>query len=261
MHKDSQSTAKHEVRYLYQFPLSLYCEKSRWNLDYKKLPYKCVDLIPGFHLPRARWLCNQSTLPILRDVNTVVGDSVKISSYLEHTYSHNVLLPREPDDREKALMLEAYFSEVGIHVRRFVWSLAIESENIDKLFFDFLGYGARARGVGALGKSILRQMVRHRFRVYDNKMLTSWGCITAALAYVEMLLEGDPERYLVSDHFTLADMTAASMLGPLIGPKNSPWVDSHVSVAVDTAEMQFSRARARASVAGQWVARVYETYR
>lgn len=251
----------HEARYLYQFPLSLYCEKSRWNLEYKNLPYQGVDLIPGFHLPRAMWLCNQSTLPIFRDGNTVVGDSVKIASYLENTYSRRPLLPSEDDDREQALMLEAYFSEVGVHVRRFVWSLAIESENIDELFFNFVGYSSRAQGVGAIGKSILRQMVRRRFQVYDHMLLTSWGCITAAMGYVEMLLDGDPQRYLVSEQFTLADMTAASMLAPLIGPKNSPWEDSHVSVAIGAAEMQFNRARVRASVAGQWVARIYETYR
>ena len=36
-------------RTLYQFPISHYCEKVRWAMDYKKLEYKAKNLLPGLH--------------------------------------------------------------------------------------------------------------------------------------------------------------------------------------------------------------------
>ena len=38
---------------LYQFPLSHFCEKARWALDYKSIAYRPVNLLPGFHTMRA----------------------------------------------------------------------------------------------------------------------------------------------------------------------------------------------------------------
>jgi glutathione S-transferase len=34
---------------LYQFQFSHFCEKARWALDYKDLPYTCKNLLPGLH--------------------------------------------------------------------------------------------------------------------------------------------------------------------------------------------------------------------
>ena len=36
-------------RTLYQFPISHYCEKTRWHLDAKGLPYVTKNLVPGVH--------------------------------------------------------------------------------------------------------------------------------------------------------------------------------------------------------------------
>ncbi|VAW80072.1 hypothetical protein MNBD_GAMMA15-1204 [hydrothermal vent metagenome] len=35
---------------LYQFPISHYCEKIRWALDYKGLPYTTINPLPGSHI-------------------------------------------------------------------------------------------------------------------------------------------------------------------------------------------------------------------
>ncbi len=36
-------------RTLYQFPISHYCEKTRWNLEAKGLSYRIENLLPGPH--------------------------------------------------------------------------------------------------------------------------------------------------------------------------------------------------------------------
>ena len=55
------------MRTLYQFPLSHFCEKARWLLDYKELDFVAHNLIPGVHRAFAQLKTGQNRLPILRD--------------------------------------------------------------------------------------------------------------------------------------------------------------------------------------------------
>ncbi|WP_216076843.1 hypothetical protein [Acinetobacter defluvii] len=54
----------------------------------------------------------------------------------------------------------------------------------------------------------------------------------------------------------MADLTAASMLAPLIGPNNSPWADSRLP---EVASQQRQELKDR--IVGQWVLRIYRDYR
>lgn len=247
-------------RTLYQFPLSLYCEKTRWNLDYKQLDYRCRDLVPGLHLPLAHWLAGISTLPILREGRRAIGDSTRIALWLERQHPHHALLPATAVAREQVLALEGYFDELGDHVRRCVWSLAIDSANIDHVFYGFSGYSARARWLGRATTPLLRRMLRWRFQLQQARVADSWLRVTAALEHLEFLLAGDAHRHLVGDCFTLADLTGATMLAPLIGPAASPWSDQRLALR-QSAEQNSARALLRQRVAGQWVCAMYARYR
>ena len=83
-------------RILYQFPISHYCEKSRWQLDYKGLAYRTRNLLPGPHRLRTQWMARINTLPVLRDGQRVVGDSTKIAYYLETVSYTHLTLPTTP---------------------------------------------------------------------------------------------------------------------------------------------------------------------
>ena len=52
---------------LYQFPISHYCEKIRWALEYKGLEYRKVNLLPGFHIKTTTKLVGKSSVPVLTD--------------------------------------------------------------------------------------------------------------------------------------------------------------------------------------------------
>ena len=54
-------------RVLYQFPISHYCEKVRWAMDYKGLDYKLKNLLPGLHLRTTKKIAAKSYVPILID--------------------------------------------------------------------------------------------------------------------------------------------------------------------------------------------------
>ena len=50
---------------LYEFPISHYCEKIRWALDYKKLDWTGKTLLVGPHMAQARKISGKTTVPIL----------------------------------------------------------------------------------------------------------------------------------------------------------------------------------------------------
>jgi len=56
---------------LYQFCCSHFCEKARWALEYKRLAYRPVNLVPGLHLRPVRKLAPKSCVPLLVDATTV----------------------------------------------------------------------------------------------------------------------------------------------------------------------------------------------
>lgn len=63
---------------LYQFPISHYCEKAAWALDYKKIPYRIVNLVPGPHGLIIRSMAPTTSVPVMRHDGTTVQDSTKI---------------------------------------------------------------------------------------------------------------------------------------------------------------------------------------
>ncbi|MFW1857465.1 glutathione S-transferase family protein [Acinetobacter defluvii] len=247
---------KKSKRILYQFPLSLYCEKTRWNLDFKGLDYSCKNLLPGLHVFSAWAIAQQRSLPILRDNQQVIGDSTNIALYLENLYPQLPLIPSELAIQKQVLKYEQYFDELGDHVRRLCWSMVIDQPEIVEIFFNFTGYSPFQRFITHYSESILRLMIRKTFQIYQPQVINSNQKVTDALDLLEQHLNGNEKNYLVNNQFSLADLTAASMLAPLIGPENSPWADSRLP---EVASQQRQELRDR--IVGQWVLRIYHNYR
>jgi glutathione S-transferase len=243
-------------RVLYQFPLSLYCEKAAWLLDAKGLPHRCHNMIPGLQVPRAQWMAGLSTLPILRDGKMVIGDSTAIALWLEKQYPELPLLPNDSVAREKVLALEGYFDELGDHVRRCVWSVAVDGPQVEQIFWGFSGYGRVVRMIGRCTVPLLRRMLRWRFQLYPQQVEESWQRVSDGLQFLESLLVDNPNGYLVDGRFSLADLTGATMLAPLIGPENSPWSASRLGIA-----MSSERRALQERLAGQWVLGMYARHR
>ena len=76
---------------LYQFPISHYCEKVRWALDFKGLAYTQINCLPGLHVKQNKKLAKHSSVPILKHKGTVIQGSAKIIDYLETTFPEKPL--------------------------------------------------------------------------------------------------------------------------------------------------------------------------
>src|SRR5690348_13649193 len=81
-------------RVLHQFPISHYCEKTRWHLDLKGLSYGIKNLLPGAHAVINKRRVGMASVPVLIDGDRAIGDSSDIALYLEERYSQAPLVPK-----------------------------------------------------------------------------------------------------------------------------------------------------------------------
>ena len=50
---------------LLEFPHSHYCEKARWALDFKGIPFEAVAVMPGLHMLTIRLYAPDTAVPVL----------------------------------------------------------------------------------------------------------------------------------------------------------------------------------------------------
>ena len=116
---------------LYQMPLSHFCEKIRWALAYKRLPYKEKNLLPGVHAKVTKKLSGQTSVPVLKDGKHIIAHSAEIISFLDREYPRFPLTPDDHHDREHALEIEAWADkDIGPAVRLLVYSVLIQHDDI-----------------------------------------------------------------------------------------------------------------------------------
>ncbi len=238
---------------LYEFPISHYCEKIRWALDYKKLDWTGKTLLVGPHMAQARKISGKTTVPILDHDGKIVRDSSKIISYLDKTFPDNRLTPEQDDLKHQAAEWESYVDkEIGLNVRRYVYSVLLNYPDIVIPFFAHNGpwYG--------------KTLYRFIFPMLRKKMITfldinkqsaqlSKEQLVQAINKVANRLDG--RDFLVGEQFTRADLAAASLLAPLIKPVKYGlnWPDklpNELESFIDSQEDKL-----------QWVKDCYELYR
>jgi glutathione S-transferase len=242
-------------RVLYQFPVSHYCEKSRWNLDAKGLPYATRDLLPGVHLLVLKRIARNTTVPVLVDRGRVVADSTHIALHLDEAYPERRLIPHDASERRHVLELEDWFDrEAGPSVRQYVYGQLLQTPGVAASVF-FARYGAGSRVLGAVLGSAFERGLRRAYRIAPDTVREAQARALACIDRLESLIDGDPQRYLVGRTLTIADITAASLLGPLLTPPESPWP---VSNAPSNPQVQELRASLRTRPAGQWVLARYQ---
>ncbi|MES3039649.1 MAG: glutathione S-transferase family protein [Pseudomonadota bacterium] len=238
-------------RLLYQFPLSHYCEKTRWHMDIKGLSYRTKNLFPGLHRSRTQKLAGSDMLPLLHDQNRWIADSTDIALYLEKTYPEKSLLPADPEQRAEVIRLEAYFDDLGDQVRRWVFADLVDSPDLGSLMFS--AYALPTRLLGKAMMPLVRTGLRKLYKLSPTRVAEAHRQVLEGLEEIERLLHNNPNGYLVGGQLTLADITAASMFGPLIGPVNSPW-GGRDGVPPRLADL---RQASQQRVAGQWMLRLY----
>jgi glutathione S-transferase len=195
------------------------------------------------------------TVPILDIDGRRIGDSSAIISALEERFPEPPLYPTDPDERRRALELEAWFDEhLGPHIRLLVFhELSRDRERFDT--FAVRGApGPLARLTRPAG-AYARAFVAMRFGVRSAEAADlARGKVLAALDRLETELGS--HEYLVGDRFTVADLTAAALFYPLVLPPEGPH-------EIDAMPERFERFSAplRERRGSRWVEEMFHRHR
>ena len=240
---------------LWHIPLSHFNEKVRWALDYKRIAHR-RQVLGADYLIRAWRATGRGTLPILFLDGRAIGDSTHIIAALEARYPEPPLYPGDAAARHRALALEDYFDEQ--------LGPALRAAIVTPLFRHDPDLALRVLTTGMPDKAYqtLRPLVRifpafYRFRhkISDSKLEADRATVNAALDRIEQERQGRP--YLVGDAFTVADLTAAAMLGALLQP---PEIQYPLRVELPP-YLQDYRATLLQHPATQWAAGIYRRHR
>jgi glutathione S-transferase len=210
-----------EVPVLWHLKVSHYNEKARWALDYKRVPHVRRAVVPGRHAAVAKKLTDGATLPVLVLDGRAIGDSTRIIEALECRHPDPPLYPADTGERRRALELEDYFDEqLGTHTRRLsVHHLLPDRELLLGAFFQDVT-GVRRRAMSAAYPAVRRAMTS-ALEIDDHTVAEAFEQLRRARERFRAELQ--PSGYLVGDGFTVADLTLASLLAPLVAPEQFPY--------------------------------------
>jgi glutathione S-transferase len=240
---------------LLHFRVSHYNEKIRWALDFKKWPHRRETQIPGWHIPRAWWHTSQNKLPILFVGDKTLFDSSRILLELENLKPDPALFPENPAERRRALAIQAYFDdEVAPALRRLVWSEYLKHDDLcARMATD--GYPNAVKYAWQASLSLMKPLFRSNMQVYESDIEKAKDLMPT---YFDRLAsEIQPSGFLVGDQFSVADLSAASIMTAIIRPPKysyplpEPWPEG----------LSALRHSVSNHVAYKWVVDIYERFR
>lgn len=240
---------------LITIPVSHYCEKARWALEYLQIPFQEFAHMPPFHQIPARKY-GGTTLPILLTGTQTIRDSTEILRYLE-TLQPGKLYPTEPELHQLGTELETLFNaNLGVNARRWGYSAILTPELI---------YPKWTQGVPVWQKLLfpivfpsMTSIVRKRFQVTETSARESYREIEKVFERVSQVL-GDGRRYLLGDRFSAIDLTFAALAAPILQPPEHPIPPSSIEVA--PIQMQADIRACQTTRAGEYGLRLYREHR
>ena len=240
---------------LWHIPLSHYSEKVRWALDYKSIPHRRRVLGPNY-LIRVWRATGQGKLPVLWLDGRAIADSTRIITALEEHYPEPALYPRDTAARQRALALEDDLDEtLGPALRATIMTPLFRHDPDTALRVLTTGMGGKAYRTLRPLLRIFPSFYRFRHSISESNLERDRANVTAALDRIEHERQG--RAYLVSQAFTIADLTAAALLGALLQP---PEIQYPLQVELPLYLKDY-RSTLLQHPAAQWAAGIYCLHR
>ena len=221
MHTASEVMTGYEAPVLWHLKVSPYNEKVRWALDYKYIPHVRRAVPPGRHRAIARELTGADTFPVLVLGDEAIGDSTRIIAALERRHPEPSLYPADPVARRRALEIEDFFDEeLGPHLRLLVLHHLVPSPRLLLGMF-FPDIPRHTELVARAMFPVHRRRLIRDFGIDEFSVGFAWGKVTAAGERFRAELQ--PSGHLVGDSFTVADLTVAALVAPVVAPEQFPY--------------------------------------
>lgn len=240
---------------LITIPISHYCEKVRWALDYLKISYIEEYHSPPFHLLVAPRFGGKTT-PILVTKDGIFLDSADCLKYLDSIapvdnklYPHQIELKQEVEDLEKL-----FNEQLGVLTRLWGYAHIINHPELIKQ--------AWCRNVPWLERALFpvvypktRALACKKFNITPESTVETREKIEQIFERASNIL-ADGHRYLVGDKLSAADITFAALAAPTIAPPEHP--ASRGSLDNFPVNMAKEVNKFRKTPAGQFVLRLYQ---
>jgi len=210
---------------LLEFPHSHYCEKARWALDYKGIPFQPVAIMPGFHVITVHKYAPDTSVPVLLGDNEVVQGSNEIINYLEQKYPLHSLTPTDADQRQTCLEIEQAMDErLGENIRRILYHRLLDYPDFIRYCFTYPMSGLK-QSIFSLFYPILRNKIYKTYVISSTEVEHARREFDVAMGEIEKKIMR--RQYLVGEQFTRADLSVASMLSLLVMPPEHPfpWIE------------------------------------
>jgi glutathione S-transferase len=240
---------------LWHIPFSHYSEKARWALDYKGIAHR-RRVLGANYLLRVWRATGQGKLPVLWLDGRAIADSTRIIAALEERCPEPPLYPREAAARERALALEDDLDEtLGPALRAAVVTPLLRHHPDIALRVLTTGMGSKAYPGLRRVLRVFPWFYRLRHKISERNLEGDRATVATALDRIEHVRQG--RAYLVGEAFTVADLTAAALLGPLLQP---PELQYPLQLELPSYLRDY-RAMLLRHPATQWAADIYRLHR
>lgn len=243
------------MRILYQFPLSHYCEKVRWILDYKELDYVAHNLTLGLHRSfiKKRIGTQHTTVPLLNDQNTWLNDSTKIAMYLDDKYPERKIIRSHYAMKSKIFNINELASELGHEVRRLTLAHIILKDS--ELFDIMIGNHLYVKKFERYARPMIESLLFKKYDLSPDRLKIAEHRISQIVEQLNEYIDKRTHIYLVGDRLSLADISICSMLAPLLNIQGTPWEqEAHYRMP----DIQILENSIKNSELGTYITHLYE---
>jgi glutathione S-transferase len=199
---------------LIQIPFSHNCVKVRVMLGLKRVIYETQDIAP---MDRASVVAasGQGLVPVLVVDGRAIADSTEILLFLEESYPHPPLVPKDPAARAECLLLEDWADHAFMAISRRIayGNILSRPGRLAALFFP--GDPGPARW---LKERIARRRVTQRFRLSPGRHARDVVEAKRSAGLAMARLAG--RRWLCGDSASVADVALATMSAPLAADRD-----------------------------------------
>lgn len=198
-------------------PFSHYCEKARWALDVAGIAY-----VEEGHLPllsrRGTRAVGATTVPALVTPSRVLTDSSDILAFADRACA---LYPEAPEARRAVLALEDELDErFGPQSRCVAYFQLLEARAALDAVLASAPVPAWERRAMKLTRPLAVAMLKRGLGIDAARAARSEARVRETFAAIDARLEGQP--WLTGEVFGAADLTFASLAGPLLLPEGHP---------------------------------------
>ena len=226
-------------------------------MDYLDIDFETRHIAPGLHIGLAKKLgASASSVPILVADGQLVQGSAAIIDWADVAGASSKRLTPLTGQEECVALEQRLDDVIGVHVRRYYYSEALveHPQTVKPIFTEDLSFPQKML-TGATW-SLVRKFMIKGMDLGPEQGQDSKRLIEVELEWLDELL-ADGRPFLAGEQFSRADITAASLLAPLVLPSEHPTY-SRVIVPPHAAE-DLAGWDDRPAI--NWVREIYRQYR